>query len=246
MATRSKAAGAYSTDLAYIHDVGFGDFARGAVPGVLSLLRRNGIREGLVVDLGCGSGIWARELLRAGYQVLGVDISPAMTALARENAPDAKFVTASFHDVKLPACVAVTALGECFNYAFDQSNGLRALQQLFRKTHAALAPGGVLVFDVALVQTPALKRRAFVEGDGWAVLAESRQDGPTLVRTITSFRQAGKLYRRTQEVHRLRLYKEDALVRALRREGFLVEVTRGYGRYKVRPDMAVFVAKKRR
>ena len=172
MPTKSKAARAYSTDLAYIHDVGFGDFARNAAPGVLSLLRRNGIREGLVVDLGCGSGIWARELLSAGYQVLGVDISPAMTALARENAPDATFVTASFHDVKLPACVAVTALGECFNYAFDQTNGVRALQQLFGKVHTALVPRGVLVFDVALVKTPALRRRSFVEGDGWAVLAE--------------------------------------------------------------------------
>ena len=52
----------YGEDLAYIHDVGFGDFALGAAPGMLEILRRSGIRGALVVDLGCGSGLWAREL----------------------------------------------------------------------------------------------------------------------------------------------------------------------------------------
>src|SRR5262245_34869396 len=68
---------AYREDLAYIHDVGHGDFARDAAPGLLALLRRQGIREGLVVDLGCGSGIWAEILVREGYRVLGIDLSPA-------------------------------------------------------------------------------------------------------------------------------------------------------------------------
>src|SRR5689334_5247848 len=69
-------ADAYQDDLAYIHDAGFGGFARGSAPGLLTLFRRNGITGGLVVDLGCGSGIWANELAGSGYQVLGVDISP--------------------------------------------------------------------------------------------------------------------------------------------------------------------------
>jgi len=47
---------AYDEDLAYVHDVGFGDFARSVAPGVLEILRRSGITGGLVVDLGCGSG----------------------------------------------------------------------------------------------------------------------------------------------------------------------------------------------
>ena len=69
---------AYKADLAYIHDVGFGDFARNSAPALLEMLRSNGVSKGLVVDLGCGSGLWARELSDAGYGVLGVDISPAM------------------------------------------------------------------------------------------------------------------------------------------------------------------------
>src|SRR5262245_26473393 len=65
----------YREDLAYIHDVGFSAFALQAAPGLLALLRRGGVTQGLVVDLGCGTGLWAAELLRAGYQVLGVDVA---------------------------------------------------------------------------------------------------------------------------------------------------------------------------
>jgi len=50
----------YGEDLAYIHDVGFGDFAWRAAPGVLARLQRHGVDHGTVVDLGCGTGIWAR------------------------------------------------------------------------------------------------------------------------------------------------------------------------------------------
>ena len=72
---------AYKADLAYIHDVGFGDFARRSAPAILEILGQNGIETGLVVDLGCGSGLWAKELSDGGYTVLGVDISPAMIAM---------------------------------------------------------------------------------------------------------------------------------------------------------------------
>ena len=69
----------YREDLAYVHDAGFRDYALNAAPGLLRMLRKNGVTEGLVVDLGCGSGRWAAELNRAGYRVLGVDQSAAMT-----------------------------------------------------------------------------------------------------------------------------------------------------------------------
>src|SRR5205807_5497057 len=49
----------YSTDLAYVHDAGFSDFARRAVPELVKILSRHGIRRGLIVDVGCGSGALA-------------------------------------------------------------------------------------------------------------------------------------------------------------------------------------------
>lgn len=125
-----KPVAAYAEDLAYVHDRGYGAFARGATPGLLNWLRRAGIADGLVVDFGCGSGIWARALVDAGYDVLGVDLSPAMIDLARRHVPAAEFRVESFLRCRLPPCRAVTALGEVFNYLFDANNSADALHRV--------------------------------------------------------------------------------------------------------------------
>jgi len=86
----------YTDDLAYIHDVGFGEFALKSAPGLLNILRQRKIFAGLVVDLGCGSGLWARELTQAGYDVLGIEQSAAMIEIARKKTPKARFQKDSF------------------------------------------------------------------------------------------------------------------------------------------------------
>lgn len=82
---------AYRDDLAYIHDVGFGNLARHAAPVLLDGLRQRGVDRGLVIDLGCGSGILAQALVAAGYDILGIDISAAMIALAQQRVPNGQF-----------------------------------------------------------------------------------------------------------------------------------------------------------
>src|ERR1700722_1415793 len=82
---------AYGDDLAYIHDAGFGRYAREAGPVLADALRRGGITEGLGVDLGCGSGILSAKVIELGYQTLGIDISERMIALARKHVPGGQF-----------------------------------------------------------------------------------------------------------------------------------------------------------
>jgi SAM-dependent methyltransferase len=233
----------YRSDLAYIHDVGFGDFARKAAPGLLAILRRADIRSGLVVDLGCGSGIWAAELTRRGYDVLGIDISRPMIELARKRAPAARFINASFLSAKLPPCDAVTAIGECFNYTFDRRNSRRELARFFRRVHEALRPGGVLIFDIA--EPGQAARRAYAEGNDWAILFEAEPRRNLLLRRLTTFRQVGKLYRRSQETHRLRLYRSSDVAAELRPAGFAVHIAHAYGRMPLPSANAAFVATKR-
>jgi SAM-dependent methyltransferase len=91
-----------------------------------------------VIDLGAGSGITARALTDAGYEVLGVELSPDMVEFARRRTPAARFVRSSLLDADLPACVAVTAIGECLNYAADPRAGHRQLVPLFARIHQAL------------------------------------------------------------------------------------------------------------
>ncbi|MGA3025060.1 MAG: class I SAM-dependent methyltransferase [Bryobacteraceae bacterium] len=228
----------YGTDLAYIHDAGFGEFALRSAPGLLSLLRRNRVDHGLVVDLGCGSGIWARHLGFAGYDVVGVDASPAMIRLARAKAPRAKLTTGSLTEVALPPCDAVTSIGECLSYAFARDKSGAALQRFFRRVYCALRPGGVFLFDLAASgREPAgMPRKSYWTGDDWAVLVEASEDPERhlLTRRLVSFRRAGRLYRRNEETHVLRLYEIDPIRDALAGAGFVTKPLRGFGQVRFR------------
>jgi SAM-dependent methyltransferase len=241
-----NASDGYRDDLAYIHDAGFGAFAARSSPWLLKLFRARHLVAGRVVDLGCGSGIWAEALAQAGYEALGYDISPAMIAIARRRVPSAQFRRASFLTADLPPCVAVTSLGEIFNYLFDRQNTPRRLDELFGRVYEALCPGGLFVFDAALVgRVPGGHVSNFSEGPEWACLFEADETRDRrLTRRITSFRKVGKSWRRDHEIHRLRLYDRGELVRRLRRRGFRVRTVDGYGEFRFPPGYAGFVARK--
>ena len=238
----------YREDVAYIHDVGHADFALRSAPGILEILKKNEIPEGLVVDLGCGSGQWARELLRAGYRVLGIDISEAMIGLAREKAPGAEFRVGSLFEAEIPPCDAVTSVSEVLNYLFDPESEGRGLEGVFGRVYGALRPGGVFVFDVLGPGQvpPGTAVKGFRLGEDWAVLSLKEEDAErrTLVRRIVSFRKVGEHYRRDDEVHRVRLYPPDELSAELRRVGFRVRKMRAYGGYQLAEGHAAFVARK--
>jgi SAM-dependent methyltransferase len=239
---------AYRDDLAYIHDAGFGGFARAAAPVLLDALGRAGISRGLVIDLGCGSGILSRAASDAGYDVLGIDISPAMVALAIANVPCGHFRVASLLTAELPRCVAVAAVGECINYRFTAGNTSAKLGRMFRRIYSALQPGGLFLCDAAAPGRVAGRspRRLWAEGEDWAVLVTSEEDRKreVLTRTITTFRKVGELYRRDHEVHVQRLLAGPKIAAQLRAIGFRVRILRGYGQLRFGRGHIGFLARR--
>lgn len=238
---------AYRDDLAFIHDAGYGLPAENAARTLLDELRRRKQDRGLVVDLGCGSGILSAAVAAAGYDVVGVDLSPAMIDIARRRVPGGRFEIGSVLDAGIPPCVAVTAVGEIFNYLFDPRNTDARLAKLLRRVHRALRPGGVLLFDVATPgRVPGGRLRYGRAEWDWAVVTDSIEDAKqgTLTREITTFRKIGDLYRRDAEAHRLRLYRKPDVVRMLRKVGFSVRSLRGYGPFTFPPGWAGFLARK--
>jgi SAM-dependent methyltransferase len=223
----------YRNDLAYIHDAGFGGLARAAAPVLVEILQRTGIMDGLVIDLGCGSGILSHAMSRAGYDVLGIDISDAMVAMARQRVPQGQFRVESLLTAEFPRAVAVAAVGECINYLFDAGNTGPTLARLLRRIHESLVPGGLFLLDIAEPgRVPGNGiGRSFMEGEDWAVLVTNEEDRQRrlLTRRITSFRRVGALYRRDQEVHGQRLLDRAELAAQLRGIGFRVRILRSYG-----------------
>ncbi|MBD2563798.1 MULTISPECIES: class I SAM-dependent DNA methyltransferase [Nostoc] len=238
----------YKEDLAFIHDDGFRDFALKSAPGILEILAQNKIYDGLVVDLGCGSGLWAQELTKAHYHVLGVDISESMINIARTRVSDAEFRIDSLFNTDIPPCNAVTSIGECFSYLFDPNNDHQILVQLFQRIYNVLTPGGIFIFDIATTGQVAqgTTTKGFTEGEGWVVLVEKEEDQEqtTLTRRITSFRKVGEHYRRSDEVHCLRVYQVTTVESELQRVGFRVETAYSYGQYLLPKGHVAFIARK--
>lgn len=239
---------AYREDLSWIHDLGFGDLARNAAERLLQQLAADGVTEGLVVDLGCGSGILAEAVCNSGYDVLGIDISPAMIEMARRRVPEASFRCEPLLSAVLPPCAAVVAVGECFNYRFDQRNSGEQLRGLFGRIHDALAPGGVFLFDAAgpgrVPGEGALKTH--VDGGDWALLMHAEEDlvAGRVTRCITSFRRVGDFFRRDDECHELDLWPPDALETDLRQAGFFVQVLDDYAGHALPPGLKGFLARR--
>lgn len=228
----------YRTDLAYIHDAGFSGYVLDAAPGILRHLREHDAARGLVIDLGCGSGVLARQLAFAGYDVLGIDHSAAMIRIARTRAPKSRFRTASLLNVRLPQCAAVLCVGEVLSYAYSHPGGLEALSDLFVRVWNALLPGGIFLVDFG--QTGRLPggmpRKGFWTGQDWAVLLEVLACSEDLIlrRRLTTFRKIGPAWRRREELHTLRLFDATCICQRLKTAGFEARLLRSLGALRFR------------
>jgi SAM-dependent methyltransferase len=243
----------YGPDQALLHHVDCGRLAGWAGGYLVGQLRRAGLRGGTVVDLGCGSGILARVVSEAGYDVYGVDISPAMIELARTEAPAAEFHHGSVFDTPIPPAVAVTATGEVLNYAADRRAGHATLRDLAQRVAASLVPGGIFLFDLSTPGRNASEevRRQWHDREDWTLYMEAREDRAEQVldRHITIFRRSGPdSYRRTDERHVLRLFDPDQVVADLAEAGLDTEILDGYPSDRPTAPTAgwsVFVARRR-
>ncbi len=144
---------AYTAAFARAYELRWTAFARKMAPRLLELYQATPLgRAGrAVIDLGCGSGHLALHFLEHGYQVLGVDLSPAMLALARERASEyLRSGQAEFAEVDMASFTAERRFGLAVS-TYDAMNHLpdeAALGRCFAAVRRILAPDGMFVFDL--------------------------------------------------------------------------------------------------
>jgi SAM-dependent methyltransferase len=236
----------YGADLAYIQATGFGDFARGAAPGILGLLKAASIPVRRVVEVGCGAGPLTAALVNAGFQVTGIDVSGELLRLAHAACPAAEFIEGSIYDQQIPGYDAILALGEPLTY-HNEEGGDSRVREFFRSASDVLPGGGTLIFDLIELGEPSLSARSWKSGDDWAVLVDTTEDqsARTLVREIETFRKMGEAYRRGREVHRVRLFGTDEVCEWLAGEGFAVHTGTSYGQFRLAPRRRAFFCVRR-
>jgi SAM-dependent methyltransferase len=118
----------FRRDLARVHHLGFAAHAEACAPGILQLLEPVRRRNGLVVEIGCGSGLLTRALVDAGHRVVATDASPAMLELAEQWAGGAEEMRQlTLPDDVLPPADAIVGVGHALNYLPDAGAIDRAL-----------------------------------------------------------------------------------------------------------------------
>ena len=134
------------------------------------LLNRQGIFSGLVAELGCGTGMVTRRLREKGYDMIGIDSSEEMLAMAREkeeiddsSRDSILYLQQDMRKIELYGTVAAfVSVCDSMNYLLKEED----LLAVFRLVNNYLDPGGVFIFD--------LKTEFYFENLAEATIAENR------------------------------------------------------------------------
>ena len=209
-----------------------------------SQLEAHGIRDGILADLGCGTGELTLMLTQAGYDMIGIDNSPDMLEVAMEkrveSGQDILYLMQDMREFELYGTVrAVVSICDCMNYILEEED----LLEVFCLANNYLDPGGIFVFDM---NTPYKYREVI----GNTTIAENREEGSFIWENcfdeesqvneyaLTLFiKEEDDLYRKHEEFHYQKAYEPERVKELLEEAGLKVEaIYDAFTREPVRED----------
>lgn len=197
---------------------------------VKALLCRGGIRDGLVLELGCGTGSMTELLAQSGYDMIGVDCSADMLEIAIEkraqSGQDILYLLQDMREFELYGTVrAVVSICDSMNYITEEED----LLQVFRLVNNYLDPDGIFIFDLNTVYK-------YQEILGDTTIAENREESSFIWENsyyeeeqineydLTLFiRQEDGDFRRYEETHYQRAYELETVKALIRKAGMKLE-----------------------
>lgn len=183
----------------------------------------------LVVDLGCGTGTLTELLYAQGFDMIGVDNSESMLAVAMEkkqkSGSEILYLAQDMRELELYSTVGtVVSVCDSLNYILEEEE----LLQVFSLVNNYLFPGGIFIFDF----NTAYKYREVI---GDTTIAENREDCSFIWENffdpetgvneydLTVFvQEEGNLFRRFHEVHYQKGYTPETICRLLGGSGMEV------------------------
>ena len=107
-----------------------------------------GVRNGLMLELGCGTGTMTEQMAEYGYDMIGVDSSEDMLAEAQEKRMESGheilYLQQDMREFELYGTVAgVFSVCDSLNYLLEKED----LVTVFRLVNNYLDPKGIFIFD---------------------------------------------------------------------------------------------------
>ena len=216
-------------------------------------LREYGISDGLILELGCGTGTMTELLAASGYDMIGVDNSEEMLAEAMQkretSGHDILYLLQDMQEFELYGTVrAVISVCDSLNYLTEEQD----LEHVFELVNNYLDPGGLFIFDMNTVYK-------YQEMIGDSTIAENREEG-SFIWENTYDEESGineyaltlflpdtdGRYEKVEEVHYQRAYPLEQIKTLLQSSGLkLLAVYDAYTREAPRADSGrlTFIAK---
>lgn len=194
------------------------------------LLHREGIEDGLVLELGCGTGSMTELLAEAGYDMIGVDNSGEMLEIAMEkkevSGSDILYLLQDMREFELYGTVrAVISVCDSLNYITEEEE----LLEVFRLVNNYLDPQGIFIFDLNTIYK-------YEELLGDDTIAENREECSFIWENsyfedeqineydLTLFlRQENGQYRKYEETHYQRAYDLNVIKTLIEKAGMKLE-----------------------
>ena len=190
------------------------------------ILREHGIMDGIVLDLGCGTGSMTELLAEQGYDMIGVDNSEEMLDLAMEkraaSGQDILYLLQDMRKFELYGTVrAVISACDSVNYLTEPGD----LVKVFSLVNNYLDPGGLFLFDF----NTEYKYRELL---GDTTIAENREECSFIWENtfyeedgvneydLTIFRkEEDDLYRKYEETHFQKAFEPERVKELIREAG---------------------------
>ncbi|MBR3781267.1 MAG: class I SAM-dependent methyltransferase [Clostridia bacterium] len=218
------------------------------------LLSMCGINEGILLDLGCGTGSMSFEMADRGFDVIGVDSSIGMLSAAQqkmfENAKHILLLNQKMQEIDLYGTV------DCAVCVLDGINHLESgadVRKTFEKVSLFMNKGGAFAFDVNTIHKHKniLADNAFVfEPEGvfcaWQNSYNSSDNSVEI--SLDFFEEEDGVYYRACESFTEKAYELDEIKKWLEESGFeVVGIYDDMTTENVKPhsERAVFLARKK-
>lgn len=181
----------------------------------------NGINNGTIIDLACGTGSFSKHFDDKGFNVIGVEISEGMLVEAQQKVPNAQFVMYPMQDYI--SSQEVDGVICCLD-SINHLTNIDDVQKTFNSVFENLKSGGLFVFDVNTVykHQKILSNNVFVfdEDDYYLVWENELLDNNEVRILLDMFIYNGENYDRYSEDFNEKAYSVQKLIDMLKISGF--------------------------